>query len=116
MNIKKMFTVLSGVIVAATMVMPSASVLGASYSQELQDAYNWAHDKGITTMSTIDNANMYGAITRAEMAKMLSVYATKVLGKTADTSKTCRFTDTDSVNSELRGYITESCQLGIMGQ
>jgi predicted transcriptional regulator len=88
MNIKKMFTVLSGVIVEATMVMPSASVLGASYSQELQDAYNWAHDKGITTMSTIDNANMYGAITRAEMAKMLSVYATKVLGKTADTSKT----------------------------
>ena len=111
-----MFTVLSGVIVAATMVMPSASVLGASYSQELQDAYNWAHDKGITTMSTIDNANMYGAITRAEMAKMLSVYATEVLGMTPDTSAACRFTDTDSVKGDLNGYITESCQLGIMGQ
>lgn len=59
MNIKKMLTTLSAMVVAVTMVMPSASVFGAEYSQELQDAYNWAHEKGITTMSTIDNANMY---------------------------------------------------------
>ena len=43
MNIKKMFTTLSAMVVAVTMVMPSASVFGAEYSQELQDAYNWAY-------------------------------------------------------------------------
>jgi hypothetical protein len=116
MNIKKMFTTLSAMVVAVTMTLPSASVFGASYSQELQDAYNWAHDKGITTMSSIDNANMYGAITRAEMAKMLSVYAMEVLGSTANEAAVCEFTDIDSVKGDLHEFIKTSCQLGIMGQ
>jgi hypothetical protein len=59
---------------------------------------------------------MYGAITRAEMAKMLSVYATEVLGYEADTSKACNFTDIDSVKGDLHDYIIKSCQLGLMGQ
>jgi hypothetical protein len=116
MNIKKMFTALSAMVVAVTMTLPSASVFGAEYSQELQDAYNWAYGKGVTTMSPIDNANMYGAITRAEMAKMLSVYAVEVLKATPDTSKACTFTDIDSVKGDLHDFIIESCQLGIMGQ
>jgi len=113
-----MFTALSAMVVAVTMTLPSASVFGAEYSQELQDAYNWAHEKGVTTMSSIENANMYGAITRAEMAKMLSVYATEVLkpAKEADTSAACTFTDIDSVKGDLHDFIIESCQLGIMGQ
>jgi hypothetical protein len=45
MNIKKMFTTLSAMVVAVTMTLPSASVFGADYSQELKDAYNWAHEK-----------------------------------------------------------------------
>jgi hypothetical protein len=67
-------------------------------------------------MSSIDNANMYGAITRAEMAKMLSVYAKEVLGKTLNTSAACTFNDIDSVKGDLHDFIIESCQLGIMGQ
>jgi hypothetical protein len=59
---------------------------------------------------------MYGAITRAEMAKMLSVYATEVLGYEADASKACNFTDIDSVKGDLHDYIIKSCQLGLMGQ
>jgi hypothetical protein len=59
---------------------------------------------------------MYGAITRSEMAKMLSVYATEVLGMTPDTSAACTFSDIASVNGDLHDYIIESCQLGIMGQ
>lgn len=99
----------------AQTVVP-AGVSAATYSQELQEAYDWAYSKGVTTMSPIDNANMYGAITRAEMAKMLSVYAKEVLGKTPDTSKACTFSDIDSVKGDLHDYIIESCQLGIMGQ
>jgi hypothetical protein len=116
MNIKKMFTTLSAMVVAVSMTLPGASVFGATYSAELQGAYDWAYSKGVTTMSNIDSANMYGAITRAEMAKMLSVYAKEVLGKTLDTSKACTFTDIDSVKGDLHDFIIESCQLGIMGQ
>jgi hypothetical protein len=108
MNIKKMFTALSAMVVAVTMTMPSVSVFGATYSDELIDAYNWAHDKGITTMATIDDANMYSPITRAEMAKMLSVYAKETLGKELDTSAACTFTDIDSVKGDLHDFIIES--------
>ena len=96
MNIKKLFATLAGVSLFAQTVVPFGA-LAATYSQELQDAYDWAHEKGVTTMDSIDNANMYGAITRAEMAKMLSVYAKEVLGNTPDTSKACTFSDIDSV-------------------
>jgi len=116
MNIKKLFAALAGVSLFAQTVVPSAGVFGATYSEELQGAYDWAYSKGVTTQSPIDNANMYGAITRAEMAKMLSVYAVEVLGYEADTSKACNFTDIDSVKGDLHDYIIKSCQLGLMGQ
>ena len=96
MNIKKLFAVLAGVSFTAQTLLP-VGAMATEYSQELQDAYDWAYGKGVTTMSPIDNANMYGAITRAEMAKMLSVYAKEVLGNTPDTSKACTFSDIDSV-------------------
>ena len=115
MNIKKLFATLAGVSLFAQTVVPCGA-LAATYSAELQGAYDWAYSKGVTTMSSIDNANMYGAITRAEMAKMLSVYARDVLGYKADTSKACNFTDIDSVKGDLHDYIILSCQLGLMGQ
>jgi len=115
MNIKKLFAALAGVSLFAQTVVPSAGVFGAEYSQELQDAYNWAYSKSITTMSPIDNANMYGAITRAELAKMLANWA-KDGGATPDTSKSCTFSDTASVGGDLAVAIVESCQLGLMGQ
>jgi hypothetical protein len=116
MNIKKMLTSLSAMVVAVSMICPTASVFGATYSEELQGAYNWAYSKGVTTMNSIDNANMYGAITRAEMAKMLSVYAVEVLGLSEDEARACNFTDIDSVKGDLHDYIIKSCKLGIMGQ
>jgi hypothetical protein len=116
MNIKKLFATLAGVSLFAQTVIVAPGALAADYSQELQDAYDWAYSKGVTTMSTIDNANMYGKITRAEMAKMLSVYAMEVLGMKPDTSKVCNFTDIASVKGDLHDYIITSCQLGLMGQ
>ena len=98
----------------AQAVIPAGG-FAATYSTELQEAYNWAYSKSITTMSPIDNANMYGAITRAELAKMLANWA-KDKGQTPDTSKACNFTDTASVKGDLAVAIVESCQLGLMGQ
>ena len=110
-----MFAVLAGVSMLANVVLPGIAS-AATPDAELQGAYEWAHDKGVTTMSTFEAANMYGAITRAEMAKMLSVYAVESLGYKADSSKACTFSDIASVKGDLHDYIIESCQLGVMGQ
>jgi hypothetical protein len=67
-------------------------------------------------MDSYEAANMTSPISRAQMAKMLSVYATKILGMTPDTSKDCTFSDIASVQGDLHDYIIESCQLGLMGQ
>jgi hypothetical protein len=67
-------------------------------------------------MPSYEAANMYGNITRAELAKMLSNWAMNVKGLTPDTSAVCNFTDTDSVKGDLHDFITTSCQLGLMGQ
>ena len=69
-------------------------------------------------MSSIDNANMYGKITRAELAKMLANWAksSDKVSNTIDTTKACEFTDTASVKGDLAVAITESCQMGLMGQ
>jgi len=85
------------------------------YSSELQQAYNWAYQNEITTMDSIEKANMKWNITREEMAKMISNYATNLLWKTPDTTKSCLFVDSN-INPDLVSFVVESCQLWLMGQ
>ncbi len=113
-NFKKLFSIIAIVAMAATSV-PTATLGAASYSDELQGAYDYAYGIGITTQSSIDTANMYGSLIRSHMAKMMVNYATEVLGLTPDTSMACEFTDIANESAELQGYITEACQLGLMG-
>lgn len=114
-NFKKLFASLAIVALLASSV-PTA-VLGASadYNEELTDAYAYASTIGATTQATIDAANMYGTLIRSHMAKMLSEYAKEVLDRTPDTTKTCLFTDISNESEEMKGYILEACQLGLMG-
>jgi len=44
-------------------------------------------------MDSIENANMYGSLTRVALAKMMANFAMDVLGLTPDTSKDCSFSD-----------------------
>ncbi len=113
-NFKKLFSVAAIVAMLGTAV-PTTVLGAASYSSELNDAYDYAYANGITTQSSIDNANMYGSLIRSHMAKMIVNYATEVMGKTLDTSKTCEFTDIANQSQELQDYIVKSCQLGLMG-
>jgi hypothetical protein len=113
-NFKKLFSIAAIVAMVGTAV-PTTVLGAASYSDELQGAYDYAYGIGITTQSSIDTANMYGSLLRSHMAKMMVNYATEVMGQTPDTSKTCEFTDVANQTEELQGYITEACQLGLMG-
>ncbi len=86
-----------------------------NYSEEFQKAYDFAYKNEITTMDSIDKANMNGYITRAEMAKMITNYAKNILWKTPDTTKSCLFLNSN-VSADLVQYMTESCQLWLMWQ
>jgi micrococcal nuclease len=82
---------------------------------KFQEAYSRAKENWITTMNTIEWARMNDWLTREEMAKMISNYATNILWKTPDTTKFCYFLDSN-INPDLVKYVTESCQLWLMWQ
>ena len=99
----------------ATTVSPLVTG-AATYSDELQGAYDYAYSKGITTMTSIDNANMYGELTRGQLAKMISQWAEKELWVTADETAACSFTDANTAEGDLATYVVKACQMGLMGQ
>ncbi len=114
-TLKKLFSV--SAIVALLGTLAPMYAFGATYSDELQDAYNYAYAHKITTMNSIENADMYGSLTRVAMAKMIANYATTVLWLEPDTSATCTFTDvTAALDAQYDNWVTKACQLGLMGQ
>jgi len=90
-------------------------ILSNWYTRELNDAYTFAFKNGITTMKTIEQADMYWSLNRIAMAKMLSQYAINILKNTPDTSKKCNFWDVSSdLDKQYNDWVTLACQLGIM--
>ncbi len=82
---------------------------------EFELAYEFAFQHGITTMDTIEKANMTWTLTRIAMAKMLSYYAINVLWQTPDTEKVCSFDDVSSQDDlGYNNWVTLACQLWIM--
>ena len=89
----------------------------AAYIDEYSEAYTWAYKNWITTMDTMDKANMYWEITRIELSKMISNYAINILKKKPDTSKKCEFSDvSDRLNLQYDSWVVNSCQLWLMWQ
>ena len=89
--------------------------LQSESNTELRDAYTYAYLRGITTQPTIQQADLHRGLTRAEMAKMMSVFAVKVLGKSPVLTGTVDYKDLNEVNGDLTGYIQQAYQLQIMG-
>ena len=86
-----------------------------SYSSEEINAYNYAYENWITTMNSIENANMWWNLTRIAMAKMLSNYAINVIWLNPDTTKLCNFPDVPySLDAQYDNWVTKACQLGLM--
>ncbi|MDR2541333.1 MAG: hypothetical protein LBD11_06310, partial [Candidatus Peribacteria bacterium] len=73
-------------LLANTLIPASALAAAADFPQVYQDAYNYAYDQGVTTVSSIDNAGLYRDINRAEAAKMMSNWAVNVKGLEPDES------------------------------
>jgi len=91
------------------------SQTSSTYSQEFQEAYEFAKEKWITTMPTINEANMNWKLTRIAMAKMLSYYAINVLWQKPDETRNNKFNDiTDKLDSQYDSGVTLAYQLWIM--
>ncbi len=69
---------------------------------EIEGAYVFAHDHGLTTMPTCMTARTEDFLTRGEAAKMISNYAMNVLEMTPNTDMQCAFSDMTSVGSEMQ--------------
>lgn len=85
--------------------------------KEQQTAYERAYENKITTLYPQTEARLFEPITRAELAKMMSVYTTKFLKKIPISWKLgCSdFQDKDQTSPELAGFMQTACELEIMG-
>ena len=67
-------------------------------------------------MRSLAAARVSDPVTRAEFAKMVSVFAERFTEASLDVDADCSFSDLDQVNDELARFAVRSCQYGIMGQ
>lgn len=94
---------------------PICSIANSIFAEEQNQAYLWACERDITTIRAIENARLNDPLTRAELAKMMSMYATKVLGKQIVITGEVKYADVDSSLGDLADYIKLAYQLQIMG-
>jgi len=90
-------------------------LFSSPFNKELTDAYFYAYNIKITTISDIKRANLTWILIRSHLAKMMSEYAIKVLGLTPNTARKCVFSDMQNQPAELKQYAIIACQLGLMG-
>ena len=85
------------------------------YSEEFQNAYQFAFKNWITTMDSIEKADIEFPLTRIAMAKMLSFYAINVLWKKPANKVVPKFPDVDGKLNEDYGWAVDlAYQLWIM--
>lgn len=85
------------------------------YTYELNWAYQYACRVWITTMDTIQKADMVWPLLRKHLAKMASEFAMNELWMEPDKSKVCKFNDMWRESSEMQKYAEIACQLWFMG-
>ena len=85
-----------------------------AYTQEQQEAYQWAYKYGITTQPTIEAANLNGNITRQAFSKMVVNYLEKVVWVKQVISSSCSFLDESSITNDLKPYAKKTCAYDIM--
>jgi hypothetical protein len=83
----------------------------------VQSVQEWSYKNWLTKYSNVADARLWDSLTRSEMAKLSSIFATKVLWKMPDESKQnfcSQFADLWKLNTEMKSYVIESCELWYM--
>ena len=84
------------------------------YNEEQIAAYEWALENGITTINDIEKARLSDWLTRAELAKMMSQYMTKVLWKTPVDVEKAEYSDVSESLGDLADFIQTAYAYKIM--
>ena len=95
--------------------IPNCSTQNSQFTSEQNDAYLWACQHNITTMRTIQEARLDQQLTRAELAKIMSVYAMKEYHLKPLRAGAVNYKDVNADLGDLADYIQLAYQLQIMG-
>ena len=95
--------------------IPNCSIQYSQFASEQNDAYLWACQRNITTMRTIQEARLEQPLTRAELAKIMSVYAMKEYHLNPLRAGAANYKDVNTDLGDLADYIQLAYQLQIMG-
>jgi hypothetical protein len=71
-------------------------------------------ENGITTINDVEKARLSDGLTRAELAKMMSQYMTKVLGKTPAEVEKANYADVNESLGDLADFIQTAYAYKIM--
>ena len=95
--------------------IPNCSIQDSQFASEQNDAYLWSCQHNITTMRTIQDARLDQPLTRAELAKIMSVYAMKEYHLKPLKVGAVNYKDVNADLGDLADYIQLAYQLQIMG-
>ena len=107
---KKILTTFLGLCIVASSTISCT----LAYTQEQQEAYNWAYKYGITTQPTIEAANLNGKITRQAFAKMVINYLENAVWIKQNGWISCSFPDENKITNDLKIYTKKTCEYKIM--
>ena len=107
---KKVFSLLCGI---AFMALVAGSFTFA-FTQEQQEAYQWAYKYWLTTQPNIETARMNSPLTRQAFAKMIVSYLENVVGVRQSASNSCYFPDESRITKDLIPYTKKTCGYQIM--
>ena len=94
-------------------ILLSISPTTFAFTNQQEDAFYRSREMGFTSATSIEKADFYGVITRAEMAEMLSDFAKNLLWKAQDDSKNCSYSDINSLSKKQQDSIIDACKLWI---
>ncbi len=81
---------------------------------QLDQAISWMNTNWLTKFTNATDFMATKSLRRDEATKFFVQYATEILWRTPDTSKTsCNFSDLSKARPDLKDLIKESCQLGL---
>ena len=84
---------------------------------QAENIHEWSYNNWLTKYINVSDARLGDSLTRSEMAKISSIFATKVLWKTPDESKQSfcsKFVDLQELDVEMRDYVIKVCELWYM--
>jgi len=89
----------------------TTSIITNTTNNELSSAILWMYNNWLTSYSTVDKFMWNDYLTREQASKFFLEFATKILGKLVDVTKTVSLNDIQNANETLQFYIKESVQL-----